>query len=534
MNTTKRTRIGATLTSFVAMAALLAACSKQTDAPGPQTGSEKAATKLARGGAVCTAHGAPKDLCFICDASLREEGRLWCEEHGRYEDRCWACHPAARDKNRLYCDEHGLYEDECYLCHPELRGTRSKAPGTGEKSPSSHAPQATTPSAQAPTLMCEEHGVPEDECGICHPDLVNGKQPGQGLKVRLPSKESAGNAGVTVRTPDVDTMTHGIETFAELTFNQNKLAQITSLVNGIVKSVEVDLGSRVRQGELLARVTSVAIGEAQTAYLKALAEDRLREKTLARERNLRAQRVSSEQALQEAEAAHEEAMAAVQQAQQHLVVLGFDHQQIQAIAQQRGAPGILEIRAPFAGEIVERTAVLGAMAELGKPLFTLADTSAMWAMVNIPESHISKVQVGQEVELSVESLVGQIFTGKLTWLSVQVDDRTRMARGRVEVGNANGQLKAQTFARARILTSNSARAIVVPQSAMQKASGTPIVFVKTDEDLFEARRVQPGATRNGRVEIVGGLQPGEPVVVAGSFALKSQLLISRLGAGCCD
>ena len=136
-------------------------------------------------------------------------------------------------------------------------------------------------------------------------------------------------------------------------------------------------------------------------------------------------------------------MAAVQQAQQQLMVLGFDEQQIQALTEQKGRPGVLEIRAPFAGEIVERTAVQGAMVEMGKPLFTLADTTALWAMVSIPESQLAKVQVGRKVELTVESLPGETFTGKLTWLSAKVDERTRMARGRVELSNADGKLKAQ-------------------------------------------------------------------------------------------
>ena len=292
-------------------------------------------------------------------------------------------------------------------------------------------------------LLCKEHGFPEEECGICHPELLTQKQPGQGLKVRLPSAESAAKAGVVVSTPGVDTMSKGIECFAEVTFNQNKLAQITPLVGGIVKSVEVDLGSRVKAGDLLARVTSVAIGEAQSAYLKALAEDRLRDKTVERERNLRTQRISSQKDLEEAEAAHQAAVAAVQQAQQQLMVLGFDEQQIQALTEQKGRPGVLEIRAPFAGEIVERTAVQGAMVEMGKPLFTLADTTALWAMVSIPESQLAKVQVGRKVELTVESLPGETFTGKLTWLSAKVDERTRMARGRVELSNADGKLKAQ-------------------------------------------------------------------------------------------
>lgn len=522
-------QVGSALAALVAAGALLTACSKQSDQDAVDAKSTTPAANAKADGTTCAAHGAPKELCFICDASLREKGRLWCKEHSRYEDRCWLCHAELEDKNRLYCKEHSLYEDECFLCHPEL--LKKDSPPAVEK-PGASVGQQSKPVAAA--LMCKEHGVAESECGICHPELLSQKQAGQGLKVRLPSEQSATRAGVVIGTPEVDTMTQGIESFAEVAFNQNKLAQITPLVGGIVKSVEVDLGNRVKPGDLLARVTSVAIGEAQSAYVKALAEDRLRDKTLERERNLRAQRISSEKDLQEAEAAHQAAMAAVQQAQQHLMVLGFDEQQIQALTEQKGTPGVLEIRAPFAGEIVERTAVQGAMVEMGKPLFTLADTTAMWAMVNIPESLLSKVQVGQKVELTVESLPGQSFTGTLTWLSAKVDDRTRMARGRVEVANSDGKLKAQMFARARILTSNSDRAVVVPQSALQNVSGTTVVFVKAGEDLFEARPVQLGAKRNSHVEIISGLSSDEPIAVAGSFALKSQFLISRLGAGCVD
>lgn len=522
-------QLGFALAALVVAGALLTACSKQSEQAASDSKSAKPAAEAKAGGATCAAHGAPKELCFICDASLREKGRLWCKEHNRYEDRCWECHPETQDKNRLYCKEHSLYEDECFLCHPELL---KKDAAPAERKSGATTERQAKPVAAA--LMCKEHGVPEQECGICHPELLNQKQPGQGLKVRLPSTESAAMADVVVSTPSVDTMAQGIESFAEITFNQNKLAQITPLVGGIVKSVEVDLGSRVKQGDLLARVTSVAIGEAQSAYVKALAEDRLRDKAVERERNLRAQRISSEKDLQEAEAAHEAAMAAVQQGKQQLMVLGFDEQQIQALAEQKGTPGVLELRAPFAGEIVERTAVQGAMVEMGKPLFTLADTTALWAMVNIPESQISKVHVEQKVELSIESLPGQTFTGTLTWLSAKVDDRTRMARGRVEVSNADGRLKAQMFARARIVTSNSDRAVNVPQSALQNVSGTTVVFVKSSEDIFEARPVQLGAKHNGNVEIVTGLKAGEKVVVAGSFALKSQFLISRLGAGCVD
>jgi cobalt-zinc-cadmium efflux system membrane fusion protein len=382
--------------------------------------------------------------------------------------------------------------------------------------------------------MCNEHGVPEQECGICHPELLSQDSPRQGLKVRLSSVASAAKAGVVVETPDVQQIEDGVGCFAELAFNQNKLAKITSLVGGVVKNVEVDLGSRVEQGDLLATITSASIGEAQSTYLRTLAEDEFRGKALDRERGLLAQRISSEREYQEAEAAHRASAAAVRQAEQRLLVLGFDETQIQALAGQQSTPGVLELRAPFGGEIVGRTAVQGAVVDVADVLFTLADTTVLWAMVNIPESQLLRVNLGQAVELTVESLPGHTFVGTLTWVSATVDKQTRMARGRVEVTNTDGRLKAQMFAHARIATAHSDRAVVVPLSAVQNVTGTPVVFVKSSEDLFEARPVILGVKHNGRVEIAAGLRPDEPVVVAGGFALKSQLLASRLGAGCVD
>jgi cobalt-zinc-cadmium efflux system membrane fusion protein len=67
---------------------------------------------------------------------------------------------------------------------------------------------------------------------------------------------------------------------------------------------------------------------------------------------------------------------------------------------------------------------------------------------------------------------------------------------------------------------------------LQRVEGRPVVFVRVADDLFEARAVLAGRAWEGQVEVPAGLQPGEPVAVRGVFALKSQLLISRLGAGC--
>jgi cobalt-zinc-cadmium efflux system membrane fusion protein len=231
--------------------------------------------------------------------------------------------------------------------------------------------------------------------------------------------------------------------------------------------------------------------------------------------------------LQQAEADHR---TACQQAR----TFGFSEEDIDRMKDKPNDPVFLEVRAPFAGEIVERTAVRGALVDAGQSLFTLADRSMMWAMLNIPESALARVKVGQTVELGVESLPGQTFSGKLTWIAAEVNERTRMARARAEVANPDGLLKANMFAQARILTRSAAGALLLPPSAIQRMEGKSFVFVKLTDDLFDARVVRLGASFDGKVEISEGLKPQEVVVVNHGFPLKSAFLISRLGAGCAD
>jgi cobalt-zinc-cadmium efflux system membrane fusion protein len=144
------------------------------------------------------------------------------------------------------------------------------------------------------------------------------------------------------------------------------------------------------------------------------------------------------------------------------------------------------------------------------------------------------VKLGQKVELRVESLRGKVFTGKLTWIAAEVDDRTRMARARVEVGNPDGALKAKMFARARILTGGAESAVVVPASAIYAVEGKTFVFVKLADDLYETRAVTTGVKFDGRLEVLEGLKAQEVIVVNHGFAIKSQWLSSRMGAGCAD
>jgi cobalt-zinc-cadmium efflux system membrane fusion protein len=325
---------------------------------------------------------------------------------------------------------------------------------------------------------------------------------------------------VETATPTVGPIADAVECYAELAYNQNKLAQITAQVGGIVQEVDADLGSLVVENQCVAKIWSATIAET-------MAKAVLTHQTLDRERKLRAGRVTSEKDLQQAEADHR---VACQQAR----TFGFSEEDINRLEAKSNDPVYLEVRAPFSGEIVERMAVRGALVEAGKPLFVLADRSTMWAMLNIPESDLARVKVGQTVELKVESLPDRTFEAKLTWIGANVDDKSRMARARAEVANPNGILRANMFAQARILTRRSDGAILVPASSIQRIGGKEFVFVKLEEDLYDARVVRLGAKVDGKVEILEGLKSEEIVAVDHSFPLKSAFLISRLGAGCAD
>jgi membrane fusion protein, heavy metal efflux system len=399
----------------------------------------------------------------------------------------------------------------CGLAH----GETPKAEERG-----SHNESASEAKPGAAIKMCSEHGLSEAECGICHPEMAAKLKPGRGVKVRMPAAESASIVGVEMAQAKVGEIPDSIECYAELAFNQNRLAQIAAPVGGILQSVEVDLGAKVEEKQTVAKIWSAAIAEA-------VAKAVLSHQTLERERKLRAERVSSEKDLQQAEAEHQAAC-------QQLRMQGFTEEQVDVLGRQPREQVLMEVRAPFAGEIVERSAVRGALVEVGKSLFTLADRSNMWAMLNIPESALARVKEGQAVELQVEALPGRTFKGKLTWISAEVDERSRMARARAEIPNPDGVLRARMFAKARILARTAEKAMLLPSSAICSLEGKPFVFVRLADDLFEARAVTVGVKYDGQLQVLEGLEPEETVVVNHGFALKSQWLSSRMGAGCAD
>ena len=465
-------------------------------------------------------HGHGSDeTCFVCDPAKRDEGRLWCTEHGRYEDRCWICQPQLEDAGRAYCEEHFLYEDECHLCNPALLGDASAMPSRDG----------------APSLFCHEHGVDEIECGICQPQLAGTLETGESLLVRMPSARSAELAGLTLEQPNRGDASASISLLGEVRYNGNRLAKLTPLAPGVITDIRVDVGDQVEEGQILAVINSVAVAQAKSAYLSKIAEVEARTTVFEREQKLVNENIAARRDLQDAQAALKLAELEVRRTHQQLINLGFTRSEVADIAAEQSSSSDLYVRAPFAGSVVERTAVLGEAADSEGSLFEIADLSTMWIELAVPEEQAFQIERGGEIIASVRALPELEIPGQITWISPRIDERTRMVRARATVQNDRGILRHGMFTEVSAMIGGTSNSLLVPGEAVHEIDGSPFVFVRQESDLFAVRRVDVGPrTVSGTIAILAGLTETESVVTGGSFTMKTEFHKSRLGAGCVD
>jgi cobalt-zinc-cadmium efflux system membrane fusion protein len=461
---------------------------------------------------------------------LREPGRLWCNEHERYEDRCFICRPEFKDEDRLWCEAHKLYEDECFICRPQLQDEPTGIGGK-EANTAISPPTQSTPSKE---LQCLEHGVLERECGICHPELLDKLSIGQGLKIRLESSYSAEKAGIISTVPTAGSPVSQHTFLGKTTYNQNRFARITPLTGGIVQKVLVDVGTSVSEGQLLAEISSPEFAQVKSKYLSALAEEALKKIVFEREKRLLKKKISARQDYEQAQTEYRMAKSDKEALIQQLFNYGLTEDEIHKLAKTGSSSYFLPVRAPFTGTLVSRKAVIGEVVKPGDILFDLADISSMWIELSIPESNLNLVKINDLVEVIFDVLSDLNVQGHITLISTDIDERTRMIKGRAVVPNADFLLKQGMFCHINLLSLKYTGALFVSVDALHTLNKKPFVFVKLSDDLYEARRVMTGSKNRGTLEVLDGLSPHEEVVVNHSFTLKSEFLKSRLGAGCVD
>lgn len=207
---------------------------------------------------------------------------------------------------------------------------------------------------------------------------------------------------------------------------------------------------------------------------------------------------------------------------QRLENLGVPAEAIAEIEKTKKVPLSVTLTAPRNGVVLERMAVDGMMAEAGQTLFRIADISTVWVMVDVPEYELSSVRVGDKAIVSIRSLPGKEFEGKVGLIYPEIQGQTRTARLRIELANPDRLLMANMYADVEIATESTAAVVTVPDSAVIDTGDRQVVIVDKGEGSFEPRNVKIGERGEGMAEIMAGVSEGERVVVSANFLIDAE------------
>ncbi|MEW5888903.1 MAG: efflux RND transporter periplasmic adaptor subunit [Pseudomonadota bacterium] len=311
---------------------------------------------------------------------------------------------------------------------------------------------------------------------------------------------------------------HTVAVSGRLAWDETCTTRVFAPVAGRIVSLDAAPGSRVRRGQVLARLTSPEFGQVQAEAARAQADLAQAEKNLARARYLDEAGIIAKRDLQAAEAdmARARAEAARTRARLRSYGAGADVDQV------------FPLRSPIAGTVVERNANVGQefrpdQAASGTPaLFVLSDPGRLWALIDLPEGAASTVHVGQEIELTADALPGEMVKARIEFVADALDPVTRTFKARATVPNEQRRLKAEMFVRGQLRLPGSG-APVVPAAGVVLVGNGHYVFVDQGGGRYLRRSVDAQDAGVERMRVVKGLQPGERVVTQGALFLQQIL-----------
>ena len=273
-------------------------------------------------------------------------------------------------------------------------------------------------------------------------------------------------------------------------------------------------------GQPLLTVTSPDYSAARSAYIKARDAFALADKMHARAEDLFAHGAIAEADLQQAESNRTQAHADLESSADALRALGLNDPE--AVAKNPvESTAEIPVTAPVAGEIVERLVGPGQLLQAGgTQCFTISDTGSVWVLVNVYQSDLSFIGVGQDAEIATDSYP-ETFHGKISYIAPSMDATTRTLQARIVAQNPGRRLKKDMYVSAIVRAAALRNVFTVPDAAiLRDTENEPFVYVQTAANEFARRQVTLGDSNNGRVQIKSGLNEGERVAGNGSLFLQ--------------
>ncbi|MBT2620752.1 MULTISPECIES: efflux RND transporter periplasmic adaptor subunit [Chryseobacterium] len=299
--------------------------------------------------------------------------------------------------------------------------------------------------------------------------------------------------------------------YGKISADQNSYIDVYPLVGGNVLSVNVELGDHVTKGQVLATIRSTELAEVQKDVSDAKTDLVVAQNNVRVAKEMYEGKLNTERDVLEAKSQLQKAQDQMQRASAISTVYNV----------KRG--NIYSVLAPISGFIVQKNINkdMQLRTDRSDNIFDVANTTNVWAIMNVNESDIDKISLGMKAEVSTLSYPDKIFYGKIDKIFKIIDPQTNAMQARVVLDNANGLLIPDSKATIKVSTSENNMALTVPSKAVIFDDNRSFVVVFKSRTNLKVKEVKVLKQVGDTTYISDGLVDGEQVIT------ENQLLIYR-------
>jgi cobalt-zinc-cadmium efflux system membrane fusion protein len=313
------------------------------------------------------------------------------------------------------------------------------------------------------------------------------------------------------------------EAVGNIDYDEDLSVQVFPDYQGTIIETIVQLGAQVQKEQPLYTIKSPDLIQAESTLIGAAATFVLTNKELARVQGLGG---IAEREKEQATSDQQTAEGALKAARDAVRVFGKTDAEIDQMIASRKIDPALVVRSPIPGKITSKNAQPGFLVQPGNlpAPYSVADVSIKWMLANVMESEIPLFHLGQPVQVRVISYPDRVFKGKVSKIYETVDPNTHRVTIRSEIADPNDELHSGMLANFVISVHDPVEATALPANGVvREPDGTMTAWVTTDRHRFVQRIIKTGLRKDGRVQILDGLQRGELVVADGAVFLSNML-----------
>lgn len=317
-------------------------------------------------------------------------------------------------------------------------------------------------------------------------------------------------------------------------------APVLARASGYIRKRYADIGDRVKEGQVLADIEApeldqqilqaqATLQQAQSSVQQAEAglqqgksNENLARVTSSRWENLVSRGAVSKQDNDVYQAQYAAQQANVRALEKAVAAARSNVGAVEAnLARLNDLKSYLTVRAPFAGVITVRNVDVGALINEGNTLlFRIAQTGKMRTFINVPQSDADSVRVGQTASLEIVDLRGRKFNGRVTRTSNALDPASRTLLTEVEVPNPDGSLMPGMFTQVNLQVPRKNPPLLIPGDTLVVRADGPQVAVVSPGGQIHYARIQLGRDYGDHLEVLSGLEEGQPLVVNPSDSVR--------------